>query len=97
MNKSQHIWCLMGALSGLDHKHGAAIPDFWFSVNEVQNRIFRMKREQAVSIPIYPACWSMQWFSAQICRKGQVCKCVGSWSEFGRKKVYQNVNQIKVK
>lgn len=58
-------------------------------------RVFRMKREQVIIIPVNLARWSMQWFLAQICHKEQICGCVGSGSEFGRKKVYQNVNQIK--
>lgn len=58
-------------------------------------RVFIMKRELGVSIPVNLECWSVQWFSAQICCKGQVCGCVGSWSEFGRKKIYQNVNKLK--
>lgn len=47
--------------------------------------VFRMKTEQAVSIPVNPACWSMEWFSAQICHKGRVCVLVVGVNLAGRK------------
>lgn len=84
----------MGAWSGLDHKHNATVSDFWFSFNEVwsiQNEDRTGSQHSCKSSMLEHGVV----FSSDLPQGTGLC--VGSWSEFGRKKVYQNVNQIKVK